>query len=238
MVRSLAVYYGVPFRHTRMRKFYGQFLKAGDLCFDVGAHVGNRVRVWQSLGARVVALEPQPDYYRILKLFFGGRDRVTLLQSAVGSTRGEAELYLCEDSPTLATLSTRWMRQVKKAENFRKVNWSDILRVPVTTLDHLIDEYGVPVFCKIDVEGFEEEVLAGLSRPISCLSFEYIPADINAALACLRRISNLGSYEFNVSTVETMRFEWEHWQDPAVVKYFLEELPRTGRSGDVYARCR
>ena len=49
--RSLLLYYGVPFRQRRMRRLYAQFIKPGDLCFDVGAHVGNRLRAWDSLGA-------------------------------------------------------------------------------------------------------------------------------------------------------------------------------------------
>lgn len=61
MARSLAMYYGIPFRAARLRRFYGQFVRPGDLCFDVGAHAGNRVRAWRALGARVLAIEPQAD---------------------------------------------------------------------------------------------------------------------------------------------------------------------------------
>ena len=74
IARSMALYHGVPGRHRKMVRLYGAFLGPGDIGFDVGAHVGSRVRAWRALGARVVAVEPQPDFARILRLFFG-RDR-------------------------------------------------------------------------------------------------------------------------------------------------------------------
>src|SRR5438094_10022684 len=74
IARSLAMYHGIPGRHRRMVRFYGQFLGPGDLGFDIGAHVGGRVRAWRRLGARVLAVEPQPDCLRVLRLLYG-RDR-------------------------------------------------------------------------------------------------------------------------------------------------------------------
>ena len=74
IARSLGLYYGVPFRLAGMRRLYAGLVPEGGLCFDIGAHVGNRLRCFRSMGARVVALEPQPDFARILRLLYG-RDR-------------------------------------------------------------------------------------------------------------------------------------------------------------------
>ncbi|MCW2536419.1 MAG: methyltransferase FkbM family, partial [Modestobacter sp.] len=72
--RSLIMYHGQPGKHRRMVRFYREFLGPGDVGFDLGAHVGSRVRAWRQLGVRVVAVEPQPDCQRILRLFFGRDD--------------------------------------------------------------------------------------------------------------------------------------------------------------------
>jgi len=238
MLRSLALYYGIPWRHGMMRRFYARFIRAGDLCFDIGAHAGNRVRAWKSLGARVVALEPQPDFHRLLLRLYGGSGSVTVLDRAVGAEAGERTMYISSASPTLATLSPRWMRTVKEVDTFRRVRWDSAVPVTVTTLDDLIDRFGEPAFCKIDVEGFEEEVLKGLSRPVPALSFEFLPADADVAVACLRRIEGIGPYEFNFSAVETMRLSWSEWRSGESVERFLRSRPRAGRSGDVYARLK
>ena len=92
----MALYYGVPFRARRMRRFYSRFVRAGDLCFDVGAHAGNRVRCFRQLGARVVAIEPQADFVRLLELLYGTGARIS---EAVGLAvddldRGQATVRL------------------------------------------------------------------------------------------------------------------------------------------------
>ncbi len=69
--RSIAVYYGNPLKLRRMQRFYAQFIQPGDLCFDIGAHVGNRVLVWSRLGARIVAVEPQPACLALLRRLYG-----------------------------------------------------------------------------------------------------------------------------------------------------------------------
>ena len=56
VARSLRIYYGDRARRTAMDRLYGAFVRPGDLVFDVGAHVGDRIGAFRRLGARV--LEP------------------------------------------------------------------------------------------------------------------------------------------------------------------------------------
>jgi Methyltransferase FkbM domain len=119
---------------------------------------------------------------------------------------------------------------------FARVRWDVGVPVPVTTLDALIDRYGQPAFCKIDVEGSEDAVLAGLSQPLAALSFEYLPAAHDDALKALVRLRGLGDYTYNYSPIETMRFVSDRWLDDTGLQRVLDEVRLSGRSGDVYAR--
>lgn len=236
IARSLAMYHGIPGRHRRMVRFYGEFLGPGDVAFDIGAHVGSRVRAWRKLGAHVVAVEPQPDLVRVLRLMFGRDAGVTIVSDAVGARPGTARLGISTATPTVSSMSSSWRGSVGDDPGFARVRWDASVEVAVTTLDDLVAAHGRPAFCKVDVEGFELDVLSGLSRPLPALSFEYLPPAHEDALAVLARVAGLGDYRYNYSPVETMRWASPTWLDAEGLVALLDRVRPAGRSGDVYAR--
>src|SRR6266487_4655497 len=173
VVRSLRIYYGDRRRRAGMQRLYGQFVRPGDLVFDVGAHVGDRIAAFRRLGARVVAVEPQSALVKTLKLLYG-RDRAVAIEPvAVGRREGTIELKLNIDNPTVSTASEAFVRAAGGAPGWEGQAWTRAIRVPVTTLDALIARHGMPAFIKIDVEGFEAQALGGLTQPPAALSFEF-----------------------------------------------------------------
>jgi FkbM family methyltransferase len=237
LARSLWMYYGDPRQVHRMRRFYARFIRPGDLCFDVGAHVGSRIPAWLRLGGRIVAIEPQPRCMGLLRRLYGHLPQVELVEQALGPAPGRQELLICAREPTVSTLSRGWASSIKQVrQNFARVEWERSVVVPVTTLDALIAEYGEPAFCKIDVEGYDLEVLRGLSRPVRALSFEYVPPGLDQVLACLNRLTELGNYEFNWSPGESMRLWWSEWVDATELTGLLQAIPAQANPGDVYAR--
>ena len=237
LARSLLIYYGPVWRRGRMSRFYGQFITMGDLCFDLGAHVGNRVRAWRRLGARVIAVEPQPNCLRVLGYLYGRDAAVEIVASAVGASRGRTTLHASSARPALSTTAADWVKEVQVGDaRFAPIRWDTSVEVDLVTLDDLIARYGEPAFCKIDVEGSELQVLRGLSHPLPALSFEFLPVSIERAYACIDHLTWMGAYRFRWSEGETMRWTCPHWVDGDGIKKILAAQPAEGCSGDVYAR--
>src|ERR1700721_2893 len=139
LARSLAIYHAIPLRQQRMRQLYAGFVRAGDLVFDIGAHAGNRVRGFSSLGCRVVALEPQPDFARLLRALFGQSTQIEVIGGAVAGGPGRAWLSLSERTPTVTTLATAWRDARARDPDFARVRWNHQIEVETTTLDRLIE---------------------------------------------------------------------------------------------------
>ena len=235
VIRSLRIYYGDRSRAPAMDRLYGQFVRRGDLVFDVGAHVGDRVASFRRLGARVIAVEPQPAFARLLGLIYGRSRDVVIEPVAVGRASGSTRIMINPDNPTVSTASPDFISAARDAPGWETQRWTRSLVVPVTTLDALITRHGAPSFIKIDVEGFEAEALQGLSQPVKALSFEFTTIQRTVALACVSRCVALGLSRFNAALGESQSLVHDGWVDSATIVGWLSGLPHDANSGDIYA---
>jgi FkbM family methyltransferase len=181
------------------KSLLAQFISLGDLTFDVGANIGNRTEAMLALGARVVAFEPQAVCAREIRA--RGNKHLTVVESAVGAETGSADMHV-KTANTQSSLLPNWQGDD-----------AGIVRVPVTTLDAEIERFGLPVYCKIDVEGYEVPVFKGLSTPIKFLSFEFQCDEIGIekVRTCLELIGKLGSYEVNLTGQDNARWLLQKW---------------------------
>src|SRR3954453_1268646 len=234
VLRSLGIYYGNRSQRAAMDRLYGEFVHAGDLVFDVGAHVGDRVGAFRRLGAKVVAVEPQPALALTLSAIYGRDKSVVLERKAVGRAAGEITLQVNVDNPTVTTASDAFVKAADGAIGWEGQRWGKSIRVPMTTLDALIAAHGRPAFIKIDVEGFEAEALAGLTQPVKALSFEFTTIQRDVAQACIAQSAALGYSRFNAALGESQ--DLGEWRSAAEITRWLEALPHSANSGDIYAR--
>jgi FkbM family methyltransferase len=162
--------------------FYSQFIKPNHLCFDIGANIGEKTALFLQLKAHVISIEPQQECINILKKRFG--KRVAILKKGVGEAIGIKSFYVANNSQ-LSSFDDNWVNEMKEGR-FKGSEIQTIEQVEITTLDNLIQTYGKPDFIKIDVEGYEKEVLTGLTQSFKYLSFEYaVPEKLHALTACL-----------------------------------------------------
>lgn len=216
--------------------FYSQFIKKGDLVFDVGANVGSRSKLFLNLGTKVVAFEPQPELCEHLTQHLRLHKNFTLIPAGLGANPSIVELKI-SDAHVLSSMSKRWIESTTQSGRFSSYNWNKSIDVKVDTLDNMFTKFGVPKFVKIDVEGYEFEVLQGLTQPIKYLSFEFTAEDFNATLNCTNYLAELGSYVFKFSKSESLKFEMNEWKSiKCFNKSLLKLVNNDNRAwGDIYA---
>ncbi|HTF21918.1 MAG TPA: FkbM family methyltransferase [Chryseolinea sp.] len=216
-------------------QFYHSFLEQGDLVFDVGSNYGNRVRPLLSCKCKVVAIEPQPDCVRYLTYKFG--TRISIERCCLGANEGTAELSTGKIN-SLSTLSQEFKERTIKSGRFESGSWSRTITVRVTTLDHLIQRYGIPKFVKIDTEGFEKQVLLGLSHNVPLISFEYTLPEMALELKeILSLLAARHSVAINFCRGEEMRFVLDNWMTfDQFIRQLSEGSQMLGDWGDIYVR--
>jgi FkbM family methyltransferase len=212
-----------------------EFVNDGDLVFDIGANIGKMTWMYRQLGARVVAIEPQEQCISQLGEVFIDDAQVTVLRAVCGERIGIGKLS-CYGGLTISTLVPDHYWQKGGPWENTPSDWME--HVSMITLDKMIESYGTPSFIKIDVEGYECQVLQGLSQFIP-LQFEFHPIFWQQACQCMGRILMLEPRaQFANVKGESLVLEGD-WCDYGEMMYRIMSLfDEYGKAyfGNIYAR--
>ena len=147
---------------SRIYEQYDDFLPdAHDVVYDVGAQFGDYALICDKLyNAKVYAFEPLPiNHRRMTELHKMHGSRARLFSYAIGETHGKADIYFSSDK-TGSTMMSKM--QAMQAGSLRET-------VEFVSLDSFVESPDIepPTLLKIDVEGYELDVIRGASKLIS-----------------------------------------------------------------------
>lgn len=206
--------------------FYRQFVPEGALCFDIGAHLGLKTKLFRKLGAKVVAVEPMTECCNELRRLFSSDPNVKIVEAACGESSGTGTLHVSTLDPQCSTLLA--------GQSGSDAEWKEQQSISIVTLDALIEEHGLPAFCKIDSEGYEANILRGCHQRVPMLSFEFHRGDLDALRVCLQLLEGMGYTRFNHSLGSTFRLAHERWVPAEELLGAIEALADATASGDIY----
>lgn len=226
--------YRVDVKHNNaIRALYAEFVQPNDLVFDIGANVGNRIVPLLEIGAKIIAVEPQPKCLQTLSIRFG--NKIMIEPKGVDAKTGVMTMHI-SDNTVLSTFSEEWIEKTKD-ERFKGNDWQKTQTIEMTTFDELIRKYGKPKFAKIDVEGYEKNVLSGLTQDIDYISLEYaVPEQTKSLQECLDILEGINkNAKCNYCVGESMQWALTSWIGVEEMKELMETPAFIATEfGDIY----
>lgn len=218
------------FRHYRNKKFYGGLVAKNQLCFDIGANIGAKSKLLLSLGAKVIAFEPQTSCFKVLNQMADAHPDFTFCPCAVGGKNETKTLHLANNSE-VATLSEDFIDYFSG----ETVYWSQTEKVSVKSLDSLIEKYGRPDFCKIDTEGYELAILSALHHRLPLIEFEFTGGFTEDTVKIISLLDD-GNTRFNYILNENLKFRLKDWVSAQEMILIFQTLPKARLHGNIFAK--
>lgn len=231
--KARTFYYWYKDKNPKIKEFYSHFISKDDLCFDIGANIGRKIDIFLKLTSKIVAVEPQEECFKYLHKRYRKKKDVVIIQKALSFKQGYEDMHICEAN-SLSSLSKEWVNEFGQTSRYRDFKWVNKIKVETTTLDQLIQEYGVPKYCKIDTEGFEFDVLKGLTQPLPYLSFEIFPENKNI-VNCISYLSEISPLSFNFLHEGKNKFKFGQWLTAIEMIDFVKKSRET-LFGEIFCR--
>lgn len=209
--------------------FYKIFLNSyplkNALIFDVGANMGHKSIIFSKLAKKVVAFEPSKKLFNYLLKRFENSN-VILYNYALGSCVSESDFYIVENNEAYNSLNKKHIKTTTTIRGIATMATVKHEKIHVEIIENFIQKFGVPKYIKIDVEGYEYEVIRGLKTPVPLLSFEAnLPEFLSESIQSINHLDLISSnkYRFNFATGNFFLNEKFMGKEDAI--HFLRETP-------------
>ena len=215
----------------RSKLFYSKLISKDNLCFDIGANIGKKSKIFLSLKAKVIAFEPQNSCLPYLEEIKNKNSNFDFFKLGVGSSNEEKILSIGSHIE-ISTFSDNFKNYFEDDKSY----WNNTEKVNIRTLNSIIEEYQIPHFCKIDVEGYEIEILKNLSYKIPIIEFEFTGGFIDETMQIIEKLDTLGDCKFNYILNENSKFQLNEWLGKDNMIVIIKSLPVSRLHGNMFVK--
>jgi FkbM family methyltransferase len=206
-----------------------------NLIFDIGFNVGEFTQTCFSKypNCNVVAVEAKPTLVNNASPHLFTNYKFTLHNKLVSNTDGdEMDFYVSPYATGVSTASTEFMensRFTKGSKNLpeNSIKWNEPIKIKSITVDSMIERYGMPDLIKIDVEGYEYNVLLSLTKNHCPLSFEWSEEKVREMVDTVEYLFSLGYTKFAVQLEDRYDaiIEDDQWMaKEKILEFFFNHL--------------
>lgn len=216
------------FRARKKIAFYKRFISKGDLCFDIGANIGEKSKLFLKCGAKVVAFEPQKSC--LLKLQEITSSNLFIEPCAITNDY-ETRTFHISNISDISTFSNKFMR-LYASEICQWNRFEDIQCYPIT---HYFKKYGIPHYCKIDVEGLELEIITSIKQKIPFIEFESTSEFLEESIKCVAHLAAM-NYHFNIIKDSSFSFTSQQWLKKEAIIAKMKDFATINTHANIFCK--
>jgi len=163
--------------------------------FDIGTNHGHFTDEYIGLypDIQVVCIEANPTLYANLADKYQNQPNISVHHYLVSNKSNEdVDFYINDRYDSVSTASTDWVTKSR----FSEEKWHQPIKIKSITIDDLIDNTFLPDMIKIDVEGYENTVIKGLTKKVDLVQFEWAEEELESVKDTCEYLKSIGYTQF------------------------------------------